>query len=121
MKKLAFITLIAACIFGVNTQSANATHTNEDVVIQLSGGGEISTAYDEESQTIKLRMKSGQNNERVSITLKSQSGFITFKEQIAVSNRGTEFDISMERMNSGIYMLEVEGATISFRGRYMKK
>jgi len=120
MKKLAFITLIAACVFGANIQNANAADKNENAVIEVNGG-QINAGFNEATQTITLRMTVAEGQERVSVTLLNQSGEVAFKETVIVNQRGAQLEIPMAEFAQGVYFLRVSGNTILFSERYKKK
>jgi methionine-rich copper-binding protein CopC len=120
MKKVAFITLIAALVLGVNTQNANAANLNEKAAVEANGG-QVNAGFNEATQTITLRMNSPEGQERVSVTLTSQSGDVVFQETVLVNQRGTQLQIPLAEFAQGIYFLRVNGNTISYSERYKKK
>jgi len=120
MKKVAFITMIAACLFGVNTSIAHAASTNEKEVVETIGGY-AAASFDETTETIQLRMSIPQGKEQVSIVLLNSRGRAVYKETAMVHQKGVQIDIPMANLAEGLYTLQVKGQSIRLSEDFKKK
>lgn len=121
MKKLALLSIMVAFIFGYNVTPVQAGENgieNEEV----TNGGLVNAFLNEATESIALRMSSGQKQERVLIVLTSNAtGKSVYEEKTTISNQGIIMEIPMASLKAGMYTLRVNGQTVDFSKRFKKK
>lgn len=120
MKKLAFITLIAAIVFGVNISNVHAETSGDKIAIEdLSGN--VAGYYDAASQVLTLRMYVHDGSDRVLIVISDRGGKAVHKDKVHVDRRGKILEIPMAGLSEGQYMLRVKGSQLSYYMRIKHK
>lgn len=119
MKKLAYITLIAAFVFGVQTQkgfsSDNNTFALEEIVNE-----NVRIGYDEANQNLNLVLVSDYASERVAVQVFSGRTMV-IKEMLVITDRSQTFNIDLSDLPSGAYTVMVTGRSFKLNQRIKKK
>ncbi len=119
MKKLAYITLIAAFIFGTQPQEAFSTESN---VFEMEERGEaqVRIGYDDNSQTLTLVMATAGAKERVIVQVLSDRN-VVLQEVYMVTSRTQTFEIDMAGLPEGAYTVNVTSKSFKESTRIKKK
>lgn len=119
MKKLAYITLAAAFIFGVQPQEAFSTENNI-LEIEESVNEQVRIGYDERKETLLLVLESNGDTERALVQVE-QNGKTYIKEALMVTGRSQTFEIDMSGLPGGAYTASVVAPSFKAVTRFKKK
>lgn len=119
MKKLAYITLIAAFIFGVQTQKAFSTELNA-FEMEERGEGHARIGYDDAAEKLTISMATAVERERVIVQVISNRN-IVIQEVFLVTNRTQTFEIDMAGVPGGAYTVLVKSKFFKESTRIKKK
>ena len=119
MKKLAYITLIAAFIFGVQTQEAFSSELNA-FEMEERGEGHARIGYDDNSETLTLVLATAGMKERVIVQVLSDRN-VVIKEMFMVTGRAQTFEIDMAGLPGGAYTVQVTSKSLKETTRIKKK
>lgn len=120
MKKLAYITLIAAFVFGVQTQEAFSSENNA-IEIERGGKGEARAAFDQNSEILHVSMHVAGGRERVQILVYNSNGNVVAKEAVVATSRGLDVQIDLAGTPGGAYAVKVVSESIKMSTRFKKK
>ena len=120
MKKLAYITLIAAFIFGVQTQQAFSATDNAEVEVVKSERGEAKVVYNYKTETLILSLRTAHGTEKVMVTV-AHNNAIVAKEVLLAAGRMRDYHIDLAGMPAGEYQVKVSSKTIALGERFKKK
>src|SRR5690606_40063371 len=115
MKNFAYITLIFALIFGIQTNEASATiGTNTvDGPSTTLNRGTAKVTYDKERNELLVEMNTAGSVERVTVHVANSSGNIIAKEMLIVDGKGASTNISLDGQRAGIFQVKVTSNSIS--------
>lgn len=119
MKKLAYITMIAALIFGIQTPEsvAAAPNTMEEA---KEGKGQARISYHSSSETLIIEMFSGMDKEKVQVMV-SVDGINQVKEEFVITRDMNEYIVDLSGLKDGIYFVKIGARTFDFNDRFRKK
>lgn len=120
MKKLAYITLIAAFVFGVQPQEAFSTENNA-IDMEKGGKGEARIAFDQNSETLLVSMRTAGAKESVQIYVANAKGTVVAKEIAVVGGQGFDLKMDLRGLPGGVYQVKVISQSIRMGDRFKKK
>lgn len=119
MKKLAYITLIAAFVFGVQTQKGFSSDNNTFALEEIENEN-VRIGYDEANQNLNLVLVSDYASERVAVQVFSGRTMV-IKEMLVITDRSQTFNIDLSDLPNGAYTVMVTGRSFKLNQRIKKK
>lgn len=119
MKKVTYIALIAAFVFGAQPQEA-FSNTNDAIEMERGGKAYAEIAFNNRSDILTVSLKTGGDKENVTVNIMQGNEFV-LKEVFVVDGHGRKFEISLKDMPRGNYDVKVLSDSIQFEEQFEKK
>lgn len=119
MKKLVYLTLIGAFLFGVQSQEVFSADNKTDK-LEAAGTGEAQIAYDSRHDILSFSLRTAGDRERA-IAYVAHNGKVVIKEVFVCSGRLQTFEIDMAGMESGAYYVKIFAPSFRESAKFKKK
>lgn len=117
--KLMCSIFLALILTGITNVQAASSGLN--LISSIPGGTTVSASYDKTNSTINLNVRSVQQTEHALVVLTDRRGNIVFQDRAKIDSFGSDLEISLQDLQSGLYFLRVKSNSIDFSGRYVKE
>ena len=118
MKKLAYITLIAACVFGLQPQNAFSAENNA-IEMEKGGKGTVKILMDQNAEVLNLFI-SPAGKEKAYIIV-NFAGNTVAKQTLMIYPQDNVVEIDLAGMSRGTYTVKVVSDSIEFKENFRKK
>jgi len=118
MKKLAYITLIAACVFGLQPQEAFSTENNA-IEMEKGGKGSVKILMNQNTEVLSLFISpAGKEKAQVIVHFAGNS---VAKQTLMIFPKDNVVEIDLAGMSAGTYTVKVVSESIEFKENFRKK
>lgn len=123
MKKLAYISLVAACIFGVQPQKAfSATESAIEAEVVAGSNVNVRVQFSEATQTLNIKTSNNGKKEKVLVYVSSRKDGVVAKEMFVLHPKtGGLCAVDLSHLTSGVYDVKISSPSILYGTRFKKK